>query len=111
MIKTTTPLAVNSHITYRPRCKNVQLPLLVYKSSLDFMPAILHSNTYCMCTCISMYMESYVHSTLAINRHETGSRHGEQTLMYNVHVLSHNGLRKIIITFCILIFTERVHNW
>ena len=53
-----------------------------------------------------MYMESYVHSKLAINRHKTGSRHGEQTLMYNVHVLSHNGLRKIIITFCIW-FSQR----
>ena len=32
--------------------------------------------------CGTLYMENYVHSTLAINRHKKESRHGEQTLTH-----------------------------
>ena len=34
-----------------------------------------------------VYIENHVHSTLAINKHEKESRHGQQTLTHNIYVI------------------------
>ena len=59
---------------------SITLVVLSYYACISTKP---HVHVHCTCICYTMYstlyMENYVHSTLAINRHKKESRHGEQT--------------------------------